>query len=71
MLVKFINSVRDMTSSTEVKQALEELTYPCVKYINLKLETISYFAKILALSILVQVLTTIFLLIVTLKKNIQ
>ena len=69
MLADIINSIKSATSEPDVKNALDDIIQPCMKYVDTKVTSVVFFFQVIAILILIQCLATIFLIIMEVKRN--
>ena len=69
MLAEIIHSIKTATSSPDVKNALDDIIQPCMKYVDTKVSSVTFFFQVIAILILIQCLATIFLIIMEIKRN--
>ncbi|AGE56664.1 hypothetical protein ATCVNEJV2_552R [Acanthocystis turfacea Chlorella virus NE-JV-2] len=71
MIADLIRNVKEALSSEDVKTALNEVVEPCMKYVDVKVKSVSFFFQVIAILILVQCMATLFLIILEIKRNIH
>ena len=71
MIADFIRNVKETLSQEDVKSALNDVVGPCVKYVDTKVQSVSFFFQVIAILILVQCMATLFLIITEIRRNIS
>jgi len=70
MLADIIRSVKDTFSDPEVKDAIKDVLDPCMKYVDVKIHSVTFFFQVIAILILLQCLATLFLIVMEIRRNI-
>ena len=70
MLADIIRSVKDIATQPDVKDAMKDILDPCIKYADQKINAATFFFQIIAILILIQCLSTLFLIIMEIRRNV-
>lgn len=71
MIADLIRSVKDAASQPDVKEALKDVIQPCLAYADTKINSAVFFFQVIAILILIQVMATLFLIILEIRRNIS
>lgn len=71
MIADIIKNIKALGNQKDVKDALNDILEPCMKYANDKIKTVLMFFQVIAILIICQILATLFLIINEIRRNVS
>ena len=70
MLADLIRSVKDTAMQPDVKEAMKDIVDPCLRYVDQKIHSVTFFFQVIAILIIIQCMATLFLILMEIRRNI-
>jgi hypothetical protein len=70
MIADILKSVKEAVSAPDVKNALDDLVGPCIRYADQRIKSVQMLFQTIAILILIQCLATLFLIVMEIRRNI-